>query len=137
MTGLAPFYSFEKRQFKILAAEDDYATAVELKQIFAEKNCIIDIFETGEEVLAALDKDDYDMVWLNVGIVYGMGGFEVAKIIRARKDPIARIPIYLFTSDSYKECEKKAKELEINGYIGKPFSMYLCKEFLAYMRAKL
>ena len=76
---------------------------------------------TGEDALAMADRDAPDIVVLDVGLP-GIDGLEVCRRLRARKDPLADVPI-LFLSARDEEIDR-VLGLEIGGddYVTKPFS---------------
>jgi chemosensory pili system protein ChpA (sensor histidine kinase/response regulator) len=82
----------------------------------------------GWEVLTAKDgvdavnqlQDVYpDMVLLDVEMPR-MDGFEVLRSVR--RDPrLANLPIIMITSRTGEKHQRQAKELGVNGFLGKPF----------------
>lgn len=74
--------------------------------------------ETGEEALDLVVKRQPDLVLLDINLGEGMDGIETAK--RIRKD--FRIPVIFVTSHSDGETLQRAKEIQPDGFIRKPFS---------------
>jgi PAS domain S-box-containing protein len=89
-----------KNQVKILVVDDRPANLLSMKAIFAER----DDYElvsamSGEEALAAVLRDDFACILLDVAMP-GMDGFETARLLKQRERS-SRIPIVFITASVY------------------------------------
>jgi signal transduction histidine kinase len=102
---------------KILIVEDEYIIAMEvrsnLKSMGYEVTSIVD---TGEGAIAKVEKDEPDLVLMDIQLKGKMDGIEAAKHIRAKVD----IPIVFLSAFAEEEKIKRAKLTLPYGYLLKP-----------------
>lgn len=119
---------------RILLAEDDFASRKFMDKYLSQYGeC--DTTVDGEEAVAAYfmaleDEEPYDLVCLDV-MMPGLTGYEVLETIRkdekergVKKED--RVKIVMATAVSGERNMKKARELECEGFAGKPVDV---KEF--------
>ena len=103
--------STEKKK-RVLVAEDDapMARALSLKLTGAgfEVVCVTD----GEQTLAALDKDKFDVLLLDL-IMPGVDGFAVLKELKAKG---SKLPVVVLTNLGQEEDRAKVNALGAVGY---------------------
>ncbi len=138
-----PFESFEKIQIqpeikkektefkknlKILLAEDDEISAKLLKFIAKKENWNLKTVANGKELLEELEKDNYDLVLMDIQMPI-MDGLEATKIIRQNKkyDGLTIIAISAF---AMAEEIVKAIKTGVNGYVVKPLTADSLKEVM-------
>lgn len=85
-------------QQKILMVDDQPANLVSLEALLSDLDCELIKANSGEEALRILFKEDISLVLLDVQMP-GMDGFEVAELMRQRKDT-QNIPIVFVTAIS-------------------------------------
>ncbi|MBF0526489.1 MAG: response regulator, partial [Deltaproteobacteria bacterium] len=77
---------------------------------------------TGLEALAALDKEKFDMVLMDIQMPE-MDGFEATQKIREKEKSIGtRLPIMAMTAHAMKGDRERCLDAGMDGYISKPFS---------------
>lgn len=105
---------------KILLADDSPVIQTLSKKIFQGQGYEIKGIKTGTKVLEEIEKNDYDVVILDI-ILPGADGMELAREIRSFKDKKkAGIPI-IAISGNYKNYSKSDfDEVGINEYLIKP-----------------
>ncbi|MBU9738815.1 winged helix-turn-helix domain-containing protein [Diplocloster agilis] len=88
--------------------------------------------ETGEEALEVLNREQVDLVLLDL-MLPGIDGIEVLKQIRS--DPVKRrLPVIMLTAKSDEISKVIGLELGADDYLGKPFGVH---ELLARIKAVL
>jgi len=102
----------------ILIVEDEYIVAKDIK-ISLEKigYTICSIVASGEEAITKAEKDDLDLVLMDIMLKGKMDGIEAAELIRSRFG----IPVIFLSAYSDKDMLKRAKLALPSGYLLKPF----------------
>ncbi|MGL1885209.1 MAG: response regulator [Reichenbachiella sp.] len=110
---------------KIIIAEDSSVIQNLTKKILQIQNFSITAVKNGEEVLSILDKEDYDLILMDINMPK-MDGMECAKAIRNLVDPIkSKIPILAITGNARNYSIEDFNEVGINEYIPKPLNFDL------------
>lgn len=107
-----------KRQ-KIMLVEDEESLAVGLKFNLEEEGYEVSHARDGREALEFYEKENYDLIILDVMLPY-VNGFEVAEQIR-KKNP--QLPILMLTARTRKEDKIHGLELGADDYMTKPFHL--------------
>lgn len=116
-------------QAKILIVDDDEAITGLLREVlqaegFATRECL-----SGQEALAALSDEDFDLVLLDV-MMPGMNGFETCQRIREGSD----VPVVFLTARNEESDTVLGFSLGADDYIVKPFKP---RELVARVRARI
>lgn len=106
-------------EYKILLVEDDEALRFIVKDNLEQYNYAVEVAENGEIALDLFDKNNFDLILLDV-MLPKIDGFQVAKIIRKTNE---QIPIIFLTARSMTEDRIIGLTLGGDDYIPKPFSM--------------
>lgn len=107
----------------VLLVEDN-----ELNQLLATKVLTgwkwnVDLAENGLIALKKLEKNDYDIILMDIQLPE-MDGYEATMKIRTTfKAPKCNIPIMAMTAHAMPSEERKCYEAGMDGYISKPFSV--------------
>ncbi len=105
---------------KILIAEDDFVVAKNLSLSLSDRGYkVLDIKESGEELLIAIRSQQPDLVILDINLAGFIDGIAVAGQINEHMD----IPILYLTSDRDRMTLEKAKLTHPAGYLIKPFDI--------------
>lgn len=106
---------------KILMAEDDKMNQFVMKQIIAKWNGILDIAHNGKEAIKKLEKNEYDLVLMDLHMPE-LNGYEAARKIRSSESAVLNhnVPILALTADVTSETRQKVKEAGMNDFITKP-----------------
>lgn len=114
----------EKRKYKILVAEDNKinikVAEFTLKSIASQ----LDFASNGEEVLAMIEKNNYDVILMDVKMPV-MDGYDTTKIIRQKEQQDATvdpIKIIAITANNQPEEIKYCMSIGMNDFLAKPFN---------------
>lgn len=113
---------------RLLLVEDEKRMAQALCEILRLEKYEVDHYINGEDGLAAIKSNIYDIVILDV-MLPGMNGFEIAK--KARACGIAT-PILMLTAKGELDDKVNGLDSGADDYLTKPF---MTKELLARLRA--
>lgn len=121
---------------KILLVEDHITTARVTQAILEDLHYQVDIAGDGDQALDLVAKQQYDIIFMDIGLS-DMSGYEVTKKIRANTElPNNRSPIIGLTAHESDENKKDCIEAGMNAVSTKPlvkakiediFSMFVAK----------
>lgn len=118
---------------KFLVVDDNKINRTVIKRLLGDRGMIIDECDSGTtaiEIAKTLEKDTYDMIFMDIQMP-GMTGFESTDAIRALDNEIAKnIPIIAMTANAFDEDKKMAQEHGMNGHVTKPFRIEELIKFL-------
>lgn len=120
----------EKKNVKILLAEDDKNLGTVLKAYLDAKNFKCTLCINGKEALEEFQQNEYEFVILDVMMPI-MDGFTVAEKIR---EADTDVPVLFLTAKSLQEDVMKGFNVGGDDYLTKPFNM---EELLARIEAIL
>lgn len=102
--------------YKILVIDDEAPVRELLEDLFKKEDCLPITCASGEEALAILKKEVFDVVLLDIKLS-GVSGLEVLKDIREK---YANLPVVVITGFGFdEELVCKSKQYGCCGYIGK------------------
>lgn len=102
--------------YKVLVVDDEAPIGELFTDLLKKEDCALRCVSCGEEALAIINKEDFDIVLLDIKLS-GMSGLEALKKIKEAKPDLTVIMITGFGYDE--ELIAKSKELGSSGYIGK------------------
>jgi two-component system, sensor histidine kinase and response regulator len=109
-----------RRRLHVLLAEDNAVNQVLAVRLLQKHGHDVTVAANGREALAALEKQECDIVLMDVQMPE-MSGFEAASAIRAReKSTGAHIPIVAMTAHAMKGDEERCLQAGMDAYIAKP-----------------
>ena len=117
---------------RILVVEDQEDTRRILRDLLGSAGYELTEAENGEEALAALAKQQPDLILMDIQLPI-MDGYEATRRIRTNPD-LKSVPIIAVTSHALAGDEEKALTAGCNGYVSKPYSP---RDLLAKVRAYL
>ncbi len=107
---------------KVLVAEDSSVIQNLTKKILQMQSFKISSVKNGQEVLDALQKENYDIILMDINMPV-MDGMECTRNIRALPDPVkSQIPIVAITGNAPNYSIDDFKEAGINEYLPKPLN---------------
>lgn len=101
-----------------------------LKHALQRAGYTVDLAATGEEALAAVLAQSYELVLLDLGLPV-MSGLEALKALRSRRDPT---PVIIVTARDRPEQKVQGLDAGADDYVVKPFDL---DELLARVRAQI
>ena len=115
---------------RVLLIEDDPMIGAAAQAALRDAACAADWVTTGNQGLAALAAQHYDLVLLDLGLP-GRDGLDVLRTVRTNNNPV---PILITTARDGVDDRIAGLDAGADDYIIKPFDM---NELLARMRAVL
>lgn len=108
----------------ILVAEDHSTNQLLMKRQLAELGLRCRVVSTGEQALAALATDHFDLLITDLQMP-GMSGFELARAIRAGEAAEGRtaLPILALSAGVMSEDEVRCRDAGMNGHLRKPIGL--------------
>ncbi|MDR6562731.1 MULTISPECIES: response regulator [Arcicella] len=107
---------------KVLIAEDSSVIQNLAKKILEFQNFEIHSVKNGQQVLDALEKEDFDIILLDINMPV-MDGMECAKAVRSLKDEAkAKIPIIAITGNARNYSMEDFKEAGFDDMLAKPLN---------------
>lgn len=103
-------------QYKVLVVDDEAPIRELFNDLLKKENCTVKSVATGEEAIAKINEEDFDIVLLDIKLP-GISGLETLKQLKATKPNLVVIMITGFGYDD--DLIKKSQELGCSGYIGK------------------
>jgi two-component system, sensor histidine kinase and response regulator len=108
------------RRLRILLAEDNVVNQRLAATLLERRGHRVTIARNGKEALAALDRQRFDVVLMDVQMPE-MGGFEATAAIRAReRETGTHLPIIAMTAHAMKGDRERCREAGMDDYLSKP-----------------
>lgn len=104
---------------KILICEDNPMALKTLSVVLEREGFIADVADDGNKAIALLQKNDYDLLVVDIHLPY-RSGLELVKFVRS--DQGKDTPVIILTAFSDHQMQRQAGELGISDYIIKPFN---------------
>jgi two-component system sensor histidine kinase/response regulator len=115
---------------KILLVEDDAIVALAHTRLFTDLGCAIDVASNGTKALElAGAENNYDMIFSDVGLP-DINGYEVIKTLRARENPLNKIPIIALTGYEGEDEQQSLLKAGANEVALKPIKIEALREIL-------
>jgi len=106
-------------KLKILLAEDDTTSQLLTHKLLTKRGHSVTSVFTGSETLEALQKEDFDLVFLDIRMP-GLNGEEVAHRVRAGEARNPRVPIAALTAAALKGDRERLLAAGMDDYLSKP-----------------
>lgn len=122
-SGLSSIFELAKAAgtCSVLLVEDHAMTQMLVKRFLLNCDYTVDAVSDGETAIAMVEKNQYDVVLMDLHLP-GIDGFETTARIRKSQNENRNIPILALTSSAEYEVREKMFESGVNDYIGKPFN---------------
>ncbi len=120
----------------VLCAEDNPYARVVLNTILVELGHRVDFAGTGEAAIAAVERNGYDVVLMDVTLP-GLDGLAAARAIRALQGGVAHVPIIGISGRTEKADQNAALAAGMNAFLAKPVSPAILAQAVAdFVRAE-
>ncbi|MEZ5541695.1 MAG: ATP-binding protein [Pseudomonadota bacterium] len=113
---------FVSRKLNILIAEDNRTNQLVITKIMERAGHVPHIVNNGQEALDALERDDYDLIILDMQMPI-MGGVEAAKIYNYSTPSSDKSPIIILTANATKEALEECENANVDAYLTKPINI--------------
>jgi CheY-like chemotaxis protein len=107
-------------RLRILLAEDNQINAVLATALIKRAGHIVDLAVNGEEAVEAINRNEYDLVLMDVHMP-GMDGIEATRRIRALDREAAKTPIVALTANAMASDRQKCIAAGMDDFLTKPF----------------
>ena len=111
---------FSLSGYRILAAEDILANQILLRHLLKKWGAEFIICNNGQEVVDALEKNDFDIILMDIQMPV-MDGITAMKIIRKTLPQYADVPVIAFTADTFAESTPEIAACNFTDFVTKPF----------------
>jgi PAS domain S-box-containing protein len=105
---------------KVIVVDDDQASRSVIS-LFLRKEYLVDAAATGEEAISIMQKNNYDLILLDISLGKGINGLDLIKLLR-KKEQYASIPVIAVTAHAMVGDREKFLSEGFDDYIAKPFS---------------
>ncbi len=119
--------------FRILVAEDNTISTKVIRGMLSKLNLKPDTASNGEEALALIKTQPYDLVLMDCEMPV-MDGFEATARLRAweASDGRPRTPVVALTAHILSEHRERAREAGMDGHMAKPVEMSQLRELVEH-----
>jgi len=107
------------RGLHVLVGEDNPTNQKVIKRILELADHRVQVVGNGEEVLDALERDEYDLIILDMQMPV-MGGIEAAKLFRFTQPQRRGVPIMILTANATTEAARECEDAGVDAYLVKP-----------------
>jgi two-component system sensor histidine kinase/response regulator len=110
----------DKGRLRILLAEDNTVNQIVAVRLLEKRGYFVTVAGDGRAALEAFDKDQFDLVLMDIQMP-GMDGFEATAAIREKETLTGRhIPIVAMTAHALKGDQERCISGGMDGYVSKP-----------------
>ncbi|WP_354701841.1 hypothetical protein DSM112329_02179 [Paraconexibacter sp. AEG42_29] len=116
---------------RILVAEDHSVNQIVARRLFARIGYTVDIVGNGEEAVAAVERQPYDVVFLDVQMPV-MDGLTAARVLVERWPEGERPHLVAMTAGAWEEDRAAARAAGMGDFVPKPVTMDVLGAVLAH-----
>jgi CheY-like chemotaxis protein len=107
------------RSLSVLVAEDNWTNQMVIERILQRVGHRVALVDNGEAALEALEKNDFDVVLMDVNLPI-MNAIEATKLYRFASIGQKRVPVVALTADATSDAWTRCQEAGMDGYATKP-----------------
>lgn len=110
-----------QRKYRILVAEDNSTNRMVIGRILERKGHSHKLVENGEELLDALENEEFDLVItdMHMPVINGVEAYKMYRFAHASEDPV---PFIMLTANATLEARRECREIGIKHFLTKPIS---------------
>jgi DNA-binding response OmpR family regulator len=101
---------------RVAVIDDDFVIQELIKTTFQKNNAIVSSFANGDEYLAVVDDEEFDLAFLDINMPK-TGGFDVLKVLQTRN---IKYPIIALSAIAQRETMIRAIKMGVKSYLVKP-----------------
>jgi len=116
---MAQVFAPAERSLSVLVAEDNRTNQLVIKKTLERVGHRVVLVGDGEAALEALDRNDFDIVLMDVSMPV-MNGIDATKLYRVASIGQKRVPIVALTADATSDAWTRCQEAGMDGYATKP-----------------
>jgi len=131
--GIAEPSAEAKFELKVLLAEDNLVNRILAVKLLEKNGCHVLAVENGLEAIEALEKEDFDLLFMDIQMPV-LDGIEATRKIRVRG---MRIPIIAMTAHSLDSDRERCFAAGMDDYISKPIDLNILSQKVKYWGEKL
>ena len=120
--------------FRVLVADDTSMNQLVMRKLLEKVGVSFDIVSNGQEVIDALAKQQYSVIFMDQQMPQ-MDGPAATRVIRASSEPYRTIPIIAMTASIMKEDEDECMNSGMDTFIGKPLSLLKIQKAIGFALA--
>ena len=114
---------------KVLVVEDTKIAQKIAQRLLEGLGCVVDVAEEGKQALQLVDKTQYDLILMDLGLADDFNGFEVSEVIRQRTS-YEKVPIVVVTAHIEEHHKVRAHQIGIEDFVIKPLSKETTQKLL-------
>ena len=122
--------------YRALVVEDNKFNQVVMRNLAKRIGIQVEVAENGAEALEMLERSEFDLVFMDVRMPV-MNGHEATRLIRARQDRLAAIPILAVTAEATKNDVQECLDSGMNLHLAKPLRVADLVEAIISLRLPL
>jgi len=107
---------------RVLVIEDNLIAQQVAEALLSQLTCHVDIASNGEDALALFEQNEYDLIFMDIGLGGGMDGYEVTHHIRQQSNANKNTPIIALTAHASEDNKQRCMEAEMDAVLTKPLS---------------
>jgi len=120
------------KRLRILLAEDEYIYQRVIEKYIHDFDMQLTIVEDGEECLEKIERQEYDIILMDI-VMPNLNGLETTQAIRKKG---IDTPIIAVTSNTWKEDEEMSIDSGMNDFLPKPFNAQKLVKKITYWSKK-
>ena len=107
---------------RVLVVEDNCIAQTVAKAFLSQLSCLVDIAPSGLDALSFCDQNQYDLIFMDIGLGEGMDGYEVTHHIRNKSCAMKNTPIIALTAHVGDENKQRCIEAGMDAVLTKPLT---------------
>ena len=106
------------QNIRVAVIDDDFVIQEVIKSTFKKNKAIVTSFYNGDDYLAVLDDEEFDLAFLDINMPK-TSGFDVLKVLQTRN---IKYPIIALSAVAQRETMIKAVKMGVRSYLVKPLN---------------
>jgi signal transduction histidine kinase len=104
---------------RVLVVDDNAVNRLIAERMLVRLGCEVDLAEDGADAVEAVQKKDYDLIFMDCQMPV-LDGWAATRRIRALEDRFLKIPIIALTADALPDNWRRCEEAGMSDFIAKP-----------------